>query len=86
MQLKIANEKLSNKIKRIARKDKKHAEALYKAFDKLIENPYCGKPLKHELKGNYLIHVYSSFVLIYELKEDVNTIVILEYAHHDDAY
>jgi len=86
LRLTISNHKVESKIKKIVKGDKSHAEALNKAFDKIMDNPYSGKPLKNKLKGTYRIHVYSSFVLIYEILEDIDTVNILEYAHHDKAY
>jgi len=86
MKIVIANKKLENKISKIAKGDKTHAEAIFKAYTKIKENPYVGKPLRNKLKGTYRIHVYTSFVMIYEIKEEIETIVILEYEHHDKAY
>ncbi|BAP62078.1 addiction module toxin, RelE/StbE family protein (plasmid) [Methanococcus maripaludis KA1] len=86
MELQIENKKVFNKIQKIVKGDKAHGEALNKAFKKLMNDPYMGKPLRNKLKGTYRIHVYSSFVLIYEICEDTNIVNILEYDHHDKVY
>lgn len=86
MRLEFANQKVANAIQKMAKGDKSHAEALNKAFEKIIKDPYRGKPLKYELRGLYRVHVYSSFVLIYEICIDTESIVIVAYTHHDNAY
>lgn len=86
MELKIGNEKVANDIHKLTKGDKAHKEALLKAFNKIKNNPGCGKPLRNRLKGTFRVHVNTSFVLIYEVHNDIDTVVVVEYKHHDKAY
>lgn len=72
-------------FKRLAKKDKKQLEAASKKIEQILNNPQQFKPLKHPLEGLRRVHV-GSFVLIYEVFEESQTVRILKYAHHDEAY
>ncbi len=60
-------------------------EAVSKKVEQILTDPQQFKPLKHPLEGLRRVHV-GSFVLIYEILEDLQIVRILKYAHHDEAY
>ncbi len=68
---------------------KKKDNSLYKrVIQKIIEiskNPELGKPLRNVLKGKRRIHV-GSFVLFYSIDKKNQTVIFLEFEHHDKAY
>jgi len=70
-------------IKRIKKKDKILHSRVVKQVDKIIDDPFLGKPLKNILKNQRRVHV-GSFVLIYRIRE--NEIKFLEFDHHDKIY
>jgi len=73
------------KILRNLSKNKK--DILYrldKQIDKIKKNPELGKPLRNILKNHRRIHVYKSFVLIYEIKQD--KVRLVDFDHHDVIY
>jgi mRNA-degrading endonuclease RelE of RelBE toxin-antitoxin system len=68
---------------------KKKDSSLYqRVIHKIIEigkNPELGKPLRNVLKGKRRIHV-GSFVLFYLIDTKNQTVIFLEFEHHDKAY
>ena len=78
-------EEVFRAFKKLAKKDKKHLEALNKKIQQILNDPFQFKPLKHPLDGLRRVHV-GSFVLIYEVLENPNTVRILKYKRHDQAY
>lgn len=70
-------------LKKAKKKDQALFERLKKSVVKVCENPWAGKPLKHDLKGTRRIHL-NPFVLVYSIEGD--TVTFHYYEHHDDAY
>ncbi len=55
---------------------------------KIIEiskNPELGKPLRNVLKGKRRVHV-GSFVLVYSIDKKNETVIVLNFEHHDKVY
>jgi mRNA-degrading endonuclease RelE of RelBE toxin-antitoxin system len=44
-----------------------------------------GKPLRNVLKGKQRVHV-GSFVLVYSIDKKNETIIFLDFKHHDKVY
>jgi len=78
-------EEVYKTFKKLSKKDKKQLEAISKKIEQILANPLQFKPLRHPLEGLRRVHV-GSFVLIYEIRENPNTVRILKYKHHDEAY
>ena len=76
---------VDKEFRKLAKKDKKQLEAVYKKIKQVQDDPFQFKPLRRPLEGLWRVHV-SSFVLIYEVFEDSQTVRILKYTHHDQAY
>lgn len=70
-------------LKKAKKKNRALFERLKKSIVKVCENPEAGKPLKHDLKGTWRIHL-NPFVLVYSIEGD--TVIFHYYEHHDDAY
>ena len=79
------DEELVSRLKRLAKRDKKLYAAVQKKMAQIAENPYLGKPLRGLLKGKRRVHV-GHFVLIYRIDEEEHRVILLEFAHHDEAY
>lgn len=73
-------------IKKRTAKNKPEKEALEKKVKQILENPHHFKPLGKILKGTRQVRIMSSFVLTYEIIEETNTVKLLKYCHHDEAY
>ena len=73
-------------FKKIAKRDPPQHEAIEKKVDQILENPYRFKPLSGKMKNKRRAHIYSSFVLVYEIHEPEHEVELLDYDHHDNIY
>jgi len=84
------NLEISDELERIfiklAKKSKKQLEIINKKIEKILENPYHFKPLRGDMHGSRRVHIDKSFVLTYEIKEDIKIVRLLDYDHHDNIY
>jgi len=78
-------EEVYREFEKLAKKDRKHLEAINKKIEQILNDPFQFKPLKHPLDGLRRVHV-GSFVLIYDVLENQKTVRVLKYKHHDQAY
>ena len=51
----------------------------------ICKNPELGKPLQNVLKGKRRVHV-GSFVLVYSIDKKNETVIFLDFEHHDKVY
>jgi YafQ family addiction module toxin component len=72
-------------FKKLAKKDKEQLRRVDKKIQEILQNPYHFKPLRYPLNGSRRVHV-GSFVITYEIDERIETVVILDYDHHDNIY
>jgi len=72
-------------LKKLAKKDPVRFEQVAKKLRELADNPEIGKPLKSPLKGSRRLHI-GHYVLIYKIDLKNQTIVLTDYAHHDEVY
>jgi len=71
-------------IVKSCRKNPVLEKAISNKIEQVLENPERFKPLRHDLAGTRRVHIMKSFVLKYEIKDDVVT--LLFFGHHDEAY
>ena len=57
-------------------------KAIRNKIEQILENPQRFKPLRHV--GERRVHIMKSFVLKYEIKENIVTLIF--FGHHDEAY
>ena len=79
-------EGLDKQFAKLAKRDKVLFEALTKKVQEIRESPYHYKPLRAPLQNKRRVHVGGSFVLIFSIDEERNTVRLLEFEHHDKAY
>jgi YafQ family addiction module toxin component len=72
-------------FKKLGKKDPRQLDAIKKKIDQILNDPTQFKPLKYPLQGFRRVHV-GSFVLIYEVCQESNTVKLIKYKHHDEAY
>lgn len=65
------------------KKDKSFFLRLIDQTDKIIQNPFLGKPLRYSYKNNRRVHI-GSFVLVYEFYN--NVLRFIDFDHHDKIY
>lgn len=77
---------VDDKFQKLKKRNKVAFTAIGRKLKRVADDPYRFKPLKTPLQGKWRVHIDSSFVLIYEINETKKTVVILDYAHHDEIY
>ena len=80
------SEELNKRFAKLANRDKVLFEALGKKVHEIRENPHHYKPLRAPLQNKRRVHVGGSFVLIFSIDDARNTVCLLEFEHHDNAY
>jgi mRNA interferase RelE/StbE len=78
-------DRVAKKLKKLAKKDHFNYDILVRKILQIAENPHTGKPLRNVLKGKRQVHI-DPFVLMYEINENENKVVFLDFIHHDEAY
>lgn len=73
-------------IEKLCKKNPILRKALERKMNEILENPYHYKPLKYDLAGERRVHIMKSFVLKFEIHEDIKLVVFLFFGHHDEAY
>ncbi len=61
---------LDKLFRKIAKRDPVQYEALQKKIMQILDNPHRFKPLTANMRNKYRVHIYSSFVLVYEVYEN----------------
>ncbi|VVB76775.1 ParE toxin of type II toxin-antitoxin system, parDE [uncultured archaeon] len=79
-------ESVTNIFEKLEKKDKRQLIEIRKKIASILENPNKFKPLRAPLQGVRRVHVMGSFVLIYSVVEEKHTVIIEDYAHHDEIY
>jgi YafQ family addiction module toxin component len=77
---------LERELDKLRRKNKKQFEIILKKMSEILENPQHYKPLQHDMKGLQRVHIDKSFVLVFEIVENENKVVFLDFEHHDNIY
>jgi len=72
--------------RKLCKKDAILRTAVDKKVAQILQQPLRYKPLRGPLKGVRRVHVASSFVLLFEPREQKRTVRLLRLAHHDEAY
>ncbi|MBI4145952.1 type II toxin-antitoxin system RelE/ParE family toxin [Candidatus Woesearchaeota archaeon] len=79
------SDELDSQFKKLVKRDRILFEALTKKVQEIRENPHHYKPLRAPLQNKRRVHV-GSFVFIFSIDDERNTIRLLEFEHHDKAY
>jgi len=77
---------LERELDKLRRKNKKQFEIILKKMSEILENPQHYKSLQHDMKGLRRVHIDKSFVLVFEIVENENKVVFLDFDHHDNIY
>ena len=75
--------KLFEKMKK---KERQKLGIINKKVKEIIKDPHRYKPLKAPMQHLRRVHVGGSFVLIFSIDEKRKTVILEEFAHHDEAY
>lgn len=77
---------LQKTLNKLFKKDKKTYEAVMNKIEEILENPQHYKPLKYDFTGERRVHIMKSFVLKFEIDENIKKVRFLFFGHHDEAY
>jgi YafQ family addiction module toxin component len=72
-------------FKKLSKKDPKQFRAMTKKIGAILKNPHRFKPLRCPLAGARRVH-FGNYVLLYTIDEARKTVVLEDYAHHDEIY
>ena len=61
-------------------------EIILKKAGEIAENPYRYKNLQAPLNNLKRVHVDKHFVLVFSIDEESKSVILQNYAHHDDIY
>ena len=70
----------------LSKKDKKTYEVVMNKIEQIIQNPNHYKPLKYDFAGERRVHIMKSFVLKFEIDENLKNVKFLFFGHHNEAY
>jgi len=73
-------------MSKICKKNRVLGFALEKKMAEILEDPLSYKPLKHDLAGEFRVHVTKSFVLKFGVNQTIQKVTFLSFEHHDEAY
>ena len=76
---------VDRKFSKLAKKDKKQLEYILKKIDEIVQNPQHYKNLRKPLENWKRVHV-GNYVLTFSVDENVKTVTIEDYDHHDNIY
>ncbi|MBI4146306.1 type II toxin-antitoxin system RelE/ParE family toxin [Candidatus Woesearchaeota archaeon] len=79
-------EDLNKQFAKLAKRDKVLFAALRKKVQEVRETPNHYKPLRAPMQNKRRVHIGGSFVLIFSVDEERQTVRLLEFEHHDRAY
>ncbi|MFW6283726.1 MAG: type II toxin-antitoxin system RelE family toxin [Minisyncoccales bacterium] len=77
---------LDNKFQKLAKKNKKQLEIIFKKIEEILSNPHHFKNLRKPLQHLKRIHIDKHFVLTYSVDEQTKIITLEDYNHHDKIY
>jgi YafQ family addiction module toxin component len=77
---------LKKKLAKLFKKDRKRYEIVMKKIEEILQNPHHYKPLTHDMKHLYRVHIDSSFVLVFSIQENKGIVLFVDIDHHDKIY
>jgi YafQ family addiction module toxin component len=80
------SKKLKVQIEKIHKKDRVFYDSLMRKIKEILNDPHHYKPLRHDLKGFYRVHLEKSFVLIFTIEENNGVVKFIDLKHHDQIY
>ncbi len=83
---KVSRTNLFEKKIKEFKKDKELVEELTKKIEKLLSDPFMGKPLQHHLSNYMSIRVRGKYRLIYKLNENEREVILAAFGHRKTIY
>ena len=73
-------------FKKMEKKERQKLEIINRKIKGIKEDPTRYKQLKAPMQHLRRVHIAGSFVLIFSIDEKRKTVILEEFAHHDEAY
>jgi len=73
-------------FKKMEKRERQKLEIINKKVKEIIEDPHRYKPLKVPMQHMRRVHIAGSFILIFSINEKTETVILEDFAHHDEAY
>ena len=77
---------LERNLEKLRKKNNKLFEIILKKMSEILQNPHHYKPLQHDMKRLRRVHIDKSFVLVFEIFENENKVIFIDFDHHDNIY
>ncbi len=77
---------LDKVFEKLAKKNPKQLEIIFKKADEVLANPHRYKNLRAPLNHWKRVHIDKHFVLTYSIDEVNKKVVLEDYDHHDSIY
>lgn len=71
---------------KLAKKNPKQLEIIFKKAEEIVKNPHHYKNLRAPLQHWKRVHIDASFVLAFSVDEETKTVILEDYEHHDKIY
>ncbi len=71
---------------KLAKKNPRQLEMIWKKIEEIIVEPHRYKNLKRPLQYLKRVHIDKHFVLTFSIDEASMTVIIEDYDHHDNIY
>ena len=78
--------KLDKKFAKLAKKNPKQLEIIFKKVEEIVKNPHHYKNLRAPLQHWKRIHIDASFVMTFSIDEETKKVILEDYEHHDKIY
>jgi YafQ family addiction module toxin component len=72
-------------FKKLAKRNPSQMETIAEKIQEILEGPRRFKPMHFPLAGMRRAHI-GSFVILFSIDEQRNTVILEDYEHHDRVY
>jgi YafQ family addiction module toxin component len=77
---------LDSKFEKLAKKNKKQFEIIINKVNEILEDPHRYKNLRVPMNHLKRVHIDKHFVLIFSINEESESVMLVDYDHHDNVY
>ena len=77
---------LDKVFEKLAKKNPKQLDIIFKKTEEILENPHRYKNLRAPLNKWKRVHIDKHYVLTYSIDEVNKKVILEDYDHHDSIY
>lgn len=77
---------LDKKLTKIYKKNKKQYDIIMNKAEEIVQNPQHYKNLRAPLQHLKEVHIDMHFVLTFSVDENLKTVTLEDFEHHDDIF